>query len=358
MSQSLRVLVTGVGGGGLGEQLLKALRLADTPYRLLAADVTRESVGLTLADETCLLPPARDPGYLDALVDVVERLGPRVVIPASEPELRVVARDRARLEALGVFVPIQPAEVIDRCDDKAETHAFLSARGFVQPRFVRVDSLEQLEAFDLFPCVLKPVSGGSGSSNVFVVQDRAELLALGAYALRAAGSLVVEEYVGRADSEFTVGVLHDLDGGLLHSIAIRRQILSGLSNRIRVHNRTGRAELGELLAISSGVSQGVIEPFDEVRAVAERVADAVGSRGPLNVQCRVHQGEVVVFEINPRFSGTASLRALVGFNEADVLIRKHVLGEWIVPRFEHRYGTVLRGLRETFFPPAAAGSGA
>lgn len=350
MTSSVRVLVTGVGGGGLGEQLLKALRLAETPYQLIAADVVRESVGFTLADETCLLPMARDPGYLDALVAAVERLRPAVVIPASEPELRVVAGARARLEALGVFVPIQPEAVIARCDDKAETHAFLAAAGFDQPRHLRVATPDELEAIDFFPCVIKPASGGSGSAHVYVVQDADELRALGAYVLRSADALVVEEYVGRPDSEFTVGVLHDLDGELIHSIAIRRLILSGLSNRMRVPNRTGRAELGDTLAVSSGVSQGIVDDFPEVRDVCERVAAAVGSRGPLNVQCRVHQGRVMVFEINPRFSGTASLRACVGFNEADLLIRRHVLGQPIERRFQHRYGTVLRGLREAFFP--------
>ena len=53
-------------------------------------------------------------------------------------------------------------------------------------------------------------------------------------------------------------------------------------------------------------------------------------------------------EINPRFSGTTSLRAMVGFNEPDVLIRKHVLGETIEPSFDYREGVIMRGLEETF----------
>lgn len=35
----IRVMVTGVGGGGNGEQLVKALRLARTNYRIIGADI-------------------------------------------------------------------------------------------------------------------------------------------------------------------------------------------------------------------------------------------------------------------------------------------------------------------------------
>ena len=62
-------------------------------------------------------------------------------------------------------------------------------------------------------------------------------------------------------------------------------------------------------------------------------------------------GEIYVFEINPRFSGTTSLRAMVGYNEPDVLIRHHVLGEPVEPGFAYAEGTILRGLSETYVSP-------
>lgn len=39
---------------------------------------------------------------------------------------------------------------------------------------------------------------------------------------------------------------------------------------------------------------------------------------------------------------------MVGYNEPDLLIRKHLLGEQITPRFPYKSGFVLRGLQETF----------
>jgi carbamoyl-phosphate synthase large subunit len=56
--------------------------------------------------------------------------------------------------------------------------------------------------------------------------------------------------------------------------------------------------------------------------------------------------QVYVFEINPRFSGTTSIRAMFGYNEPDVLLRRHVAGESIGENFSYGTGTVLRGLTE------------
>jgi len=57
-------------------------------------------------------------------------------------------------------------------------------------------------------------------------------------------------------------------------------------------------------------------------------------------------GKVKVFEINPRFSGTTSLRAMVGYNEPDILIRKHIYGETINQDFDYDEVLIIRSLHE------------
>src|SRR5271167_1555424 len=177
----------------------------------------------------------------------------------------------------------------------------LTQAGFSVPPFLSVRSLEQLSDWEHFPAVLKPSVGGGGSAHLYLVQERSELEAFGGQLLSLFAEFIVQGYVGTPDCEFTVGVLFDMDGVLLNSIALRRSILSALSNRIKVPNRTGRAELGPTLAISSGVSQGEIGRFPEVTRRCEEMALALGARGPLNIQCRLVGGEPLVFEINPRF---------------------------------------------------------
>jgi carbamoyl-phosphate synthase large subunit len=356
--QKTTVLVTGVGGGGHGEQILKALRLAGTGYHVVAGDMSPYSAGLMGADTAYVLPPATDPGYIEAVLKVCRAHEVRAVFHGSEPELKAMSANRDAFAAEGFFLPINPAPVIDLCMDKARTCEFLEQHGFRTPAFQEVSAMEHLEAFDHLPAVLKPSVGGGGSANLFLAQTRDELMFFGRYLLSLYPAFIVQEYVGTPHDEYTVGVLLDMDGGLVNSIAVRRHILSSLSNRLKVPNRTGRAELGPVLAISSGVSQGEIGRFPQVTEACERMALALGCRGAVNVQCRLVDGEVQVFEINPRFSGTTSLRALVGYNEPDVLIRRHVLGQEVERGFAYREGLILRGLAETYienrpFPRAA-----
>lgn len=343
----VRVLVTGVGGGGQGEQVLKALRLADTSYEILAADITPYSSGLASVDDQLILPPATDPEYVDVLLRVCHDRGIEVVFHGSEPELRQMSANRGRFDEAGVFLPINPAEVIEMCLDKPRTMRTLEDAGFAVPPYRSVRSLDDLEQFHHIPAVLKPSLGGGGSADLYLAQDRSELLACARLLLGAHDEFLAQAYVGRVDEEYTVGVLLDMDGVLLNSIAVRRDIMAALSNRTKVPNRTDRAELGPVLAISSGVSQGRIGRFEEVCGQCEEIAVALGARGAFNIQCRVVDGRVVVFEINPRFSGTTSLRAMVGYNEPDTLVRRHVLGERIIPGFPYREGVIVRSLAET-----------
>jgi carbamoyl-phosphate synthase large subunit len=348
--EATTVLVTGVGGASLGEQCLKALRAASTGYRIIATDLVRESLGLSLADVPCVVPPASDEGYLSEMLRLCEEHGVNAMIPTSEAELRVVSGARDRFTERGIFLPINRHELISAGDDKFQSLEKIAGAGVRTPAHLAMRSVGEAAAWSDFPCVVKPAFGGSGSANVFIAQSADELRALAGYLLGFEERVTIEEYVGDAHSEFTVAVLRDMDGGLIHSIAIRRALLGGISNRVKVPNRTGRRELGEVLAISSGVSQGRIDDFPEVRGPCEALAEGLDSRGPLNIQCRMHEGELVVFEINPRFSGTSLLRALAGFNEPDLLIRLHVLGESVERGFRYGHGTVLRGLSEVFYP--------
>jgi carbamoyl-phosphate synthase large subunit len=344
----MNVLVTGVGGGGHGEQILKALRLSTIKYRIIGTDMSPISKGLVNVDIPYLLPPANDPSYTDKLLELCKKHDVKAVFHGSEPELKVMNANREKIEAAGLFLPINPSNVIDICMDKFKTVQFLKDNGFRFPLSARITSKEDLEKVDFMPVVLKPSVGGGGSANLMLAQTREELQVFGQYLLTIYSEFIVQEYVGTPDNEFTVGVLSSMTGELINSIAVKRMILTSLSNRIKAPNRTGKPELGKILAISSGVSQGEIGRFSEVTKPCEHMANVLGSTGAINIQCRFVNGEVYVFEINPRFSGTTSLRAMVGYNEPDILIRKHILGEDVKPFFDYKTGYILRGLEESY----------
>lgn len=350
-------MVTAIGGGGHGEQILKALLTAGRGrYRIVGADANPQCAQFALCDDHVVLPAARDPEYLDRLLDVCRKYSINVLFHGCEPELKVFSANRALIESKGILLPINPQKTIDLCMDKEATIRFLTEQGFDPPQIWTANTLEDLDAVDLFPVVLKPSVGGGGSLNVHIAQTQRELKLYGELMRLGddGNKFVIQEYVGTPEDEFTVGVLHDLDGCFLNSIALRRELKSTMNVRIRVENRTGRPELGPALVVSSGISHGEIGPFEQVTKPCEEIARAIGARGPVNIQCRFVNGKVKVFEINPRFSGTTSIRALMGYNEPDVLIRKHCLGENIQPRFPYERGFVARSLAESVIKQAYA----
>lgn len=346
MGDRIRIMVTGVGGGGIGAQILKALRMSDKNYFILGGDMTPVSKGLMEVDLPFILPRGNEPQYIDQLLDICQREGAQVLLPGSEPELLAISEHRAKITDQGIFLPIQPKPVIDICGDKTKTAAFLEEHGFDFPRTVTIRKAEDIHQVDFFPAVLKPSVGTGGSAGVMLAQTPGEIKMFGSYMLEDYQHFIAQEYVGTMDSEYTVGVLTSMDGELINSVAIKRNIVAGISNRLRTKNRSGRAELGPTLAISSGLSQGELGRFEEVTKPAERIALKLGATGAINIQCRFVDGRIYVFEINPRYSGTTSMRAIVGYNEPDILIRKHLLGETIEAFFPYNSGHIARGLKE------------
>jgi carbamoyl-phosphate synthase large subunit len=315
-----RVLVTGVGGRSVGAGVLHALMRTDDAVRgrweTLACDAEPFSWGLYIADAAALVPLASAEGYLDRIRELIAVHDLAAVIPGTEPEAALLAQRRADLP---VPVIANDAGLMPLMTDKRQAEAKLRELGlrFI-PSFPWERRAEAVAAFN-FPLLVKPASESGGSRGVHLVMGDAELDAL-ASAVVPGTHPIVQPYLGHAEAEYTVGVLSDSEGAIIDSIVIRRKLL-GLSLLDAKTAGTTTA------AISTGISQGFIVRDEAMQAYCEALARRLDSRGPLNIQLRVHDGDYYVFEIHPRFSGTTPIRASAGFNEPDVLLRHHLNGE-------------------------------
>jgi carbamoyl-phosphate synthase large subunit len=318
--EPVRVLVTGVGGRSVGHQILSALRRASRAYWIVATDMEAFSFGLYMADARYLVPAATDPDYLRALCEIVRRERVEVVLPGTEAELRVLSASRAVFESLGCALVASPGEIVERCLNKATLYEWLASHGYGVPRTADREHWRELAAEVGYPLVGKPAENSGGSRGVCLLADEHEVWAFLAENGRTRTPVVFQEYVGAGESEYTVGVLIDRDGGVIDSIVLHRKLIGvslGLSRMID----------GRSYELSTGYSQGVIETEPQLSALCETLAQEIGIRGPANVQLRLDRGAAKIFEVHPRFSGTTSIRAECGFNEPDVLIGSLLLGE-------------------------------
>lgn len=321
-----KVLVTGAGAV-LGQGIIKSLRAGGLACEIVAADPNPLSVGLFWADRGIIIPMATDPTYAATIERILEAEHPDAVLVGTDVELAIFAEHRAEWEQrFGTHIVVSDPQVIEIADDKYATARFLEQHGLSHPLSVLPEdhaALAGLIARVGFPLVVKP-RRGARAVGVSLVRDQAELAA----ALAGREGLVVQEWAGPDDQEYTAGVLF-FDGRVEASIVLRRDLRDG--NTYRAY----------------------VDDYPECEAYVRAVAQALKPFGPANFQFRRGlDGVYRLFEINGRFSGTTPMRALAGFNEVEMVLRKLLFGETVRP-LPIRKGVILRFLEEQFVEHSA-----
>jgi len=342
MDSITNVLITGTGGGGTGRELMKAFKLAPHYYNIIATDLLPTSYGLYETKSKYLIPPANSENYLEKLLQICKLENVQAIVSGSEPELRKISQNRELFKKEGIAVLLNPWSVIEKCTDKFELMNFLNSNGFGHPNYFLYEKENDLKKISTYPIIIKPRIGG-GSQNVFLAFDLEEAKFFTKYLQKYGMEPLVQDYVGDPTEEYTIGVLYVDNGKLLTSIAMKRMLGSGLSTRQTIINPND----GKKYVISSGISQGLIDDFKEIRNCAEKIVKILGANGPVNIQCRKTEEGIIPFEINPRFSGTTGPRSLVGYNEPDIFCRYMLFGE-IPEKTTYKFGYVVRELVEKY----------
>jgi carbamoyl-phosphate synthase large subunit len=320
------VLVTGVGAPP-GVSIFKAFRRSALRPRIVATDAEALSVGLFRADVAYTLPRVAEDeaAYLRGLERIVAREGVRLVCPGSEIELvRLSAHAESVQRRTGARVVANAPRVLAELMDKWTLTSALRARDLPAPDTALGSDPEATRALlsrHGFPVIVKP-RHGSGSRHLHVVQDSGTLELL----LRLVPEPIVQEYLHPDHEEYSVGIYRSPRLGYVGQIAFRRTLSAGL---------TYRAE--------------VVRDAD-IEGVCRRLVDAFQLWGPINVQLRKTAGGVRIFEVNPRFSSSAVMRAAFGFNEAELCLRDLVLGEAVSAPLV-RPGVALRFWDEVYLSP-------
>ena len=342
MTRPLNALVLGVGGN-VSQSIQKALALATVPTRVVAACISASSAGLYLADVAYISPLARAPEFMPWLLETLERERIDVVLSGSEIVLETLAPQASVIrEQTGAVTIVSRPQVLATGRDKLLTCRWLDTEGLPAPGYADLadrDAVAALVERCGFPLIAKP-RFGKGSDGILRLRDEQDIervLAAEQLALSdvdegtlVAQDVILQEYLGDEDAEYTAGCFCDREGKLHGTIVLRRRLKAGT---------TVAAELGS---------------FPEVRDVAAAITAALAPLGPCNVQLRIHRGRPVPFEVNPRFSGTTALRARMGFNEVEAALRHFVLGEPVPPLRNPGSGLVLRYWNELYIPANTA----
>jgi carbamoyl-phosphate synthase large subunit len=287
----ITVLVSASGAPGTAA-LVRALRgNGERDLRVVGTDMSERSVGRHICDAFHLVPSGSDPGFPDAMQEVVEREGVDVVLPQSSFDLEGLAAHRERFP---VPVLVSGPDTIHRSNDKAESYALLHRIGVPAPAFRRVTGAEQVAeaarelGYPDRPVCFKPVfsSGSRGFRVLDPTVDRAHQLLHerpGSVAMRLEEAVELLPAEGGPD----LLVMELATGG--------ERTIDGLADGTRVvlgHPKTREA-------MRAGLAMYFVTLDDPaLMEVADRIVAELGIEWFFNIQL---VGEHVI-EVNPRIS--------------------------------------------------------
>ena len=320
----IRVLVTGVGSL-LGQGILKSIQDSTLDCYITGTDYFPSAVGLYWVDKGYILPDILKPEiselhWIEVLINVIKQEEIEIVVPGLDFEIPILARNKSTIEKqTNATLLVSSEEVVKIGDDKWETVNYLKNNNFNYPNSTLPNAVESFTQSNPFPFIVKPRFGHT-SENVFLVKNKKELNV----ALSACDKPIVQEHLGDPYQEYTCGATF-IDNEIITIISLRRTLKNG------------------------NTRQAFCEKTDEIDAYIRKLTLSLKPYGPVNFQLRLTDRGPVVFEINPRFSGTTPIRALFGVNEVEAVI-KNLSATEPKGQYEEKEGVVIRYFDNQYIP--------
>ena len=234
--------------------------------------------------------------YISEVVNLCRKENVDVVFPGSDVELMKLATYREDLEEYGTKVIVPPIESVTTCRDKWLTYnRFKKSVPIVRSALAEEDVGKAL-GFTGLPAAIKPRIGW-GSKQVYKVQNASQAKII----LKEINNPIIQTWLD--GEEYTVDCFANKKGKLV-CVVPRQRLKSKYLNvddvRIKIFN---------------GLSfEGVTVKDPQLVNLGIKIAAEIPIYGPFNFQAKNVEGKPLIFEINPRFSGSGILTVHAGAN--------------------------------------------
>lgn len=265
--EEIPVLITGIGGQA-GQSAFnyfsnKGFPVIGTDIRDVDAEV----------DSFYKIPPANEPSFPNALMEIIKKEKPFLLVPTVTEELHIISRLKKVIEAFGCVVFISSPDAIDIANDKLKTAVIMAGNGMSVPVSFDETTPKDIVVKTLsFPIISKPRTG-MGSRGVTLYWNQEELFK------ETRTDIIYQEYI--AGEEFDINMFIDKDGEISANTVLKKTALRDglIGNAIEVER----------------VKRGDLEQFGIMAASTLKIT------GPLNMDIRMKEdGTPVLLEINAR----------------------------------------------------------
>lgn len=258
-------------------ELLKDFRKSmDEGDRIIAADLSNLAPALYAADKYYLVPRIDDPTYIDTILDICRKEKIDAITTLIDPEIELLAKNRARFEEIDVEVLAPYVETAELCFDKFKMYQYLTAHGIPTPDTWGdySSAMVAIESGSLaFPVFVKPRTG-SGSVGARRVQDAETLKIL----CEADPTLIIQRLM---DGDLDADVYID---------TISHKAVSAFSKR-KLETKIG------------GASKTISFKDENLFAFIRKITELLKFNGPVDMDFFYQDGTYYLSEVNPRFGG-------------------------------------------------------
>jgi carbamoyl-phosphate synthase large subunit len=287
------VLVSGASGI-VGYGTLGSLRNSGKPLRLIGTSIYEDSVAQGFCDIFEKAPLTTNEIYIEWLLSVIEKYEVDLIIPGIEADLYKWKEHALEIESRGTIVLINRPSLVEICKDKWLFYQELIKINspYLIPSLLDTNYDKIVEEFGL-PFLLKPKRGFASKGIVKVTTK--EIFDL--YKDQIGEVLFVQKLIGNDDEEYTTSVFCDGNGSYVASMTLKRKLA-----------KDGYTDRAETIKIEG------------IEMVLNHFCEFFKPLGPTNFQFRMHEGVLLLMEINPRISSSTSIRTAFGYNESAMVV--------------------------------------
>jgi predicted ATP-grasp superfamily ATP-dependent carboligase len=173
------VMLTSSGGEMVPSLIHQLKQSTEHDIRVLAIDAGSGGVSRHMADEFWTVPFGDDPGYADAVLQILRETDVDLLVPCSDEEALSLSSRRGAISDTGCQLACVDHGTLEVFSDKARCYAALAENGIGAPVWQRADDRSSLvlsvgEIVERTgACVVKPARG-RGGRDVFVVDSEAD----------------------------------------------------------------------------------------------------------------------------------------------------------------------------------------
>ncbi len=302
-------------GSGIGQSIIDSCRLSDLPLVIFGLDNNPLSYGLYDCDYIIQTPKIDTKNYIEKIIDICLKQKIKIIIPGVDDEVLLFSRNIKKFNKEGIEVIVSYEPLLSLVRNKALSTERLSqfTNIFVKSFSNKKEFLNALDNKEVFyPVIAKP-SNGSASDGVYIIFDNSDLEKITKthiiqeIARPHKGDINVELFqkliakkINPQVSEISIQLVVSKKGNILGKMASFNRLKNGVPIEIIPYQNTSI--------------------WDEIDKLIPHLI-TIGFKGPLNLQGRITDDGLKIFEINARFTGITGLRAIMGFNEVEACIK-------------------------------------